>query len=127
MLLAVDGETCTVKLPNGPMTFRFTVVKPYLLDLQDLVEPREPVELAEPIPLPAKPQLLPKAEPQLLLKWGRGRPCKYLLLTAVADTAVTDTIIDIGAFTGDIADIANIAIYLQDNNTADIANTTIYL
>ena len=38
-----------------------------------------------------------------------------------------DTIIDTGAFTGDIADIANIAIYLQDNNTADMANTTIYL
>jgi len=28
---------------------------------------------------------------------------------------------------GDIIDIANIAIYLQDNNTADMANTTIYL
>ena len=38
-----------------------------------------------------------------------------------------DTTIDISAFTGDIADIANIAIYLQDNDTADIANTTFYL
>ena len=38
-----------------------------------------------------------------------------------------DAIIDIGAFTGDIIDIANIAIYLQDNDTADTANTTIYL
>ena len=38
-----------------------------------------------------------------------------------------DAIIDIGAFTSDIVDIANIAIYLQDNDTADIANTTIYL
>jgi len=38
-----------------------------------------------------------------------------------------DAIIDIGALIGNIADIANIAIYLQDNNTADIANTTIYL
>jgi len=28
---------------------------------------------------------------------------------------------------GDIADMADIAIYLQDNDTADIANTTIYL
>ena len=71
--------------------------------------------------------MLPEAKPQLLLKWGRGRPYKYLLLTAVVDTAVTDTIIDIGAFTGNIADIADIAIYLQDNNTANIANTTIYL
>ena len=71
--------------------------------------------------------MLPKAKPQLLLKRGRGRPYKYLLLTAVADTAVTDAIIDIGAFTGDIADMANIAIYLQDDDTADIVNTTIYL
>jgi len=38
-----------------------------------------------------------------------------------------DAIIDIGALIGDIADIANIAIYLQDDNTADIANTTTYL
>ena len=49
------------------------------------------------------------------------------MLIAVADTAVMDAIIDINAFTGDIADIADIAIYLQDNNTADIADTTIYL
>ena len=46
---------------------------------------------------------------------------------AVADTAVTDAIIDIGTFMGDIVDMANIAIYLQDDDTADIANTTIYL
>jgi hypothetical protein len=46
---------------------------------------------------------------------------------AVIDTAVTDAIIDIGAFIGNIADIANIAIYLQDDDTVDIANTTIYL
>ena len=49
------------------------------------------------------------------------------MLTAVADTAITDTIIDIGTFIGDIIDIANITIYLQDDNTADIANITIYL
>jgi hypothetical protein len=45
-------------------------------------------------------------------KRGRGRSRKYLLLTAVIDTAVTDAIIDIGAFIGNIVDIANIAIYL---------------
>ena len=38
-----------------------------------------------------------------------------------------DTIIDISAFTGNIVDIANITIYLQDDDTANIANTTIYL
>ena len=31
---------------------------------------------------------------------------------AVTDTTITDTIIDIGAFTSNIVDIANIAIYL---------------
>ena len=41
--------------------------------------------------------------------------------------AVINTIIDISAFTGDIADIVNITIYLQDDDTVDIANTTIYL
>ena len=38
-----------------------------------------------------------------------------------------DAIIDIGAFIGNIADIADIAIYLQDDDTVNIANTTIYL
>ena len=71
--------------------------------------------------------MLPEAELQLLLKWGRGRPYKYLLLTAVADTAVMDAIIDINAFTGDIVNITDIVIYLQDNDTADITNITIYL
>ena len=46
---------------------------------------------------------------------------------AVAEAAVMDAIIDIGAFIGNIADITNIAIYLQDNNTVNIANTTMYL
>jgi len=59
--------------------------------------------------------LLPKAKPQLPPKRGRGRPYKYPLLTAVADITITDVMIDIDAFTGDIAniaDIADIAIYL---------------
>ena len=38
-----------------------------------------------------------------------------------------DAIIDISTFISNIVDIANIAIYLQDNNTTNIANTTIYL
>ena len=74
--------------------------------------------------------MLPKAKPQLPLKQGRGRPYKYPLLIAVADTTIMDTIIDIDAFTGDImdiADITDIAIYLQNDNTADMASTTIYL
>jgi hypothetical protein len=103
------------------------VVKPYLLDPQDLVELRESVKSNKLVPLPAEPQLLSKGKPQLPLKRGRGRPRKYLLLTAVIDIAITDAIIDIGTFTGNIADIANIAIYLQDDNTVDTAGTTIYL
>ena len=34
---------------------------------------------------------------------------------AITDTAVIDTIKDIGAFTGNTADIADITIYLQNN------------
>ena len=52
------------------------------------------------------------------------------MLTAVAEAAFIDIIIDIGAFTGDTADIAdtaNIAIYLQDDDTANTTDTTIYL
>ena len=49
------------------------------------------------------------------------------MLIAVADTAIMDAIIDIGTFTSNIADIADIAIYLQDDDTTDIANTTVYL
>jgi len=71
--------------------------------------------------------LLPKAKLQLPPKRGRGCPRKYLLLIAVADIAVTDAMIDIGALIGDIIDMADIAIYLQDDNTIDIANTTTYL
>ena len=40
---------------------------------------------------------------------------------------VMDAIIDIDALIGNIADIADITIYLQDDNTVDMADTTIYL
>ena len=46
---------------------------------------------------------------------------------AIADTAVMDAIIDISTFIGNIVNITNITIYLQNDNTTDIANTTIYL
>jgi hypothetical protein len=29
MLLAMDRETCQIQLPNGPTSFRSTVVKPF--------------------------------------------------------------------------------------------------
>ena len=41
-------------------------------------------------------------------------------------TAIIDAIIDISAFIGNIIDIVDIAIYLQNDNTVDIANTTNY-
>ena len=56
--------------------------------------------------------MLFKTKPQLLLKWGRGHPCKYLLLIAVVEVDIIDAIIDIDAFIGNIADITNITIYL---------------
>jgi len=68
--------------------------------------------------------LLPEAELQLSPRRGRGRPRKYLLLTAVIDAAVTDAMIDIGASIGDIADIADIADIVD---IADIIDIAIYL
>ena len=38
-----------------------------------------------------------------------------------------DAIINTGTFIGNIINITNIAIYLQDNDTANTANITIYL
>ena len=46
---------------------------------------------------------------------------------AVIDIAVMDTMTDIGTFTGNIANMADITIYLQDNDTTDMADTTTYL
>ena len=68
MLLTVNSKTYTIKLLNRPMTFHSIVIKLYLLDPQDLVKLQESIKLNKLIPLLAKPQLLPKAEPQLLLK-----------------------------------------------------------
>ncbi|KAI0993522.1 hypothetical protein K3495_g14662 [Podosphaera aphanis] len=48
-LESIDGQTCTVRLPNGPSKFRITVVKPYLdesdKDIPDSQE-NEPISLA---------------------------------------------------------------------------------
>jgi len=55
MLLTVNSKTCTIKLSNRPTTFRSIIIKPYLLDLQDLVKPRESVKLAKLVPILAEP------------------------------------------------------------------------
>ena len=87
-LLTVEGETCTVKLPSGPTSFRSTVVKPYLrsklLESDPEIDPKpqesETDGTAQP-PVEPPPQL-----PQP--KRGRGRPRKYPLLTAIADITI---------------------------------------
>ena len=45
------------------------------------------------------------------------------MLTAVVKAAVINAIIDTGTFIGDIMDITNITIYLQNNDTTDTTNT----
>ncbi|KAI0996943.1 hypothetical protein K3495_g11241 [Podosphaera aphanis] len=39
-LSGTDGETCTVKLPHGPVKFRATVVKPYLEEDKEIKDHR---------------------------------------------------------------------------------------
>jgi hypothetical protein len=88
-LLTVKGKTCTVKLSSGPTTFRSIVVKPYLLEPQNLaeIEPELPPE-------PLLESVLPKTileRPSTAVqppKRGRGRPRKYPLLTAMADITI---------------------------------------
>jgi hypothetical protein len=49
-LLTVEAEICSVELPNGPINFRSTSVKPYIsdrtADADEVVENRD--ELGEP-------------------------------------------------------------------------------
>jgi hypothetical protein len=98
-LLTVEGETCTVKLPSGPTSFRSTVVKPYLqpeltesdpeIDPEPDPKPQESeVDRAAQPPVEPRPQPLQDATPQPVLKRGRGRPRKYPLLTAMADITI---------------------------------------
>jgi hypothetical protein len=94
-LLTVEGETCTVKLPSGPTSFRSTVVKPYLqlesTESDPEIDPKpqesEVDRTAQP-PIESRPQPLQDATPQPVLKRGRGRPRKYPLLTAMADITI---------------------------------------
>jgi len=89
-LLTVEGETCTVKLPSGPTSFRSTVVKPYLQpeppesDPETDPKPQESeVDRTAQPPIESQPQ-----PPQLPPKRGRGRPRKYPELTAMADITI---------------------------------------
>jgi hypothetical protein len=77
-LLTVKGETCTIKLPSRPTTFRSTVIKPYLTDNKP--EPDKQIQ-------PDKPQQPTTMPPEVTEppKRGQGRLCKYPLLTAITD------------------------------------------
>ena len=50
-LLAIDGETCKVQLPNGPTSFRSTTVKPYL---RMETGPESDTEEEQPVEQPAE-------------------------------------------------------------------------
>ena len=55
-LLAVEGETCKVQLPNGPTDFRSTVVKPFHRD------PEEEIDTVDKENLPD--DSIPQADPE---------------------------------------------------------------
>jgi hypothetical protein len=79
-LLNIEGETCTVGMPCGLVTFRSTVVKPYYAR----PEKDQKDELTQ-----TQPQVTVLSPPAVTpLKRGRGRPRKYPLLTATADIEV---------------------------------------
>ena len=74
-LLAVEGETCSVQLPNGPTSFRSTSVKPYFRsETSETARDVDPDELEAPSLTPEVSQeSIEPAEP----KRGRGRPRKH--------------------------------------------------
>ena len=95
-LLAIEGESCTIKLPAGPTTFRSTVVKPYYTESAPRAASPEAATAGPPAGSPAASLETGPPEPttgdtitvELPPKRGRGRPRKYPILTAVADVTV---------------------------------------
>jgi hypothetical protein len=94
----IEREIYIIELTSGPISFRSIIIKLYLqpesteeLIFYNTIEHTEPTRVNEP----ASPLLFQETTPQLVLKQGRGRLCKYPLLIA----------------------IVNITIYLQDNTT----------
>ena len=57
-LLAINGETCTIEMPQGPTDFRSTCVKPYYRDPNNVTEPESPENPDDELPV----------------RRGRGRP-----------------------------------------------------
>ena len=105
-LLRVDGETCIIQLPHGPISFRSTVVKPYYTDPD--YSP-ETVPTAQTVPDQTAPGTVPAPNlpsvetvpPAVPPKRGRGRPRKY----------------PVEAYSTDAADIT---IYLQDKEITKV-------
>ncbi|EED22642.1 conserved hypothetical protein [Talaromyces stipitatus ATCC 10500] len=62
-LISIDGETCTVELPNGPTKFRSTVVKPYYKD--DDSEHKDDEQPAPEEAPPTAPLNAPTPTPQV--------------------------------------------------------------
>jgi hypothetical protein len=87
-LLAVEGETCSIQLPNGPTSFRSTSVKPYFRsETSETARDVDPDELEAPSPTPEVSQeFIEPAEP----KRGRGRPRKHPVTDPVTENPVTE-------------------------------------
>jgi hypothetical protein len=81
-LLSIKGETCTVKLPCGLVTFCSTVIKLYY------ARPEKDLENVFNKLTQTQPRVTILLTATTLLKQGHGRPRKYPLLTATADIEV---------------------------------------
>ena len=92
-LISMEGESCVVNLPHGPITFRSTTVKPYYEKEPDSDEDHDdtivvetptaesqPLQLDQPVIRPVE-QAQPITQPA---KRPRGRPRKNPLLNLTA-------------------------------------------
>ncbi|TAQ87858.1 hypothetical protein B7494_g3834 [Chlorociboria aeruginascens] len=93
-LMALDDETCKVKMPSEPTDFRSTVVKPFLQDKEDSQSPTAP-SLAAPLstnaPAEGSPTRDPAAEsvkPTVSLPRRRGRPRNNTVPALPADISI---------------------------------------
>jgi hypothetical protein len=74
-LLAIEGETCRVQLPNGPTSFRSTSVKPYFRS--ETSETARDVKLDELEAPSLTPEVSQESTEPTEPKRGRGRPRKH--------------------------------------------------
>jgi hypothetical protein len=87
-LLSQENETCVVNLPNGPTSFRSTVVKPYLTKNDELTEPAEDSQPEESITVDV-PTESPNSQPlQQDQPRRRGRPRKHPVHANTANVTI---------------------------------------